>query len=293
LFGTLFSIGSFLKDKIDLSVSCGNIGELDIRTQSSLPHETDKSILSLRKLPIENKVPNKLMHDNPSPQQHGKLTNISHAKSNADRKWSIQTGVKQAQVVNDVSSIYPSNTQEQKCSSSNLTPCHVPNQKLEDSKSTKQVHRSSYPPHGGQLDEDVNVRERAAFWNGNPVSSDSRDINQKGRKVLTTGKSVLKSNPPQRKISEPISHTPSYHQLSSDVMGKEKRVKSLSMSTAPSSTFRSTLSKDEGPNLRQSAKTVFLKEGKNNDDSYRQSTNVHLPSPNKIRNMAAFFEQNN
>ena len=93
--------------------------------------------------------------------------------------------------------------------------------KIEDCKSTKQVHRSSYPPNGGQVDEDVNVKERAALWNGNQVTCGNRSTNQKDRKVSITGKSMQKNNPPHRKISEPISHTPSYHQLSKDVMGKE------------------------------------------------------------------------
>ena len=106
-----------------------------------------------------------------------------------------------------------------------------------------------------------------------------------------SGKYGRQSNPPQRKISEPMSHTPSYHKLSNE--GKEKRVKSLTISTTNSSTFRGSQCKDIGSNSRQSAKTVFLKEGKNKDEPCRQSTNVALPSPNKIRNMAAFFEQNN
>merc|ERR1739848_277019 len=139
----------------------------------------------------------------------------------------------------------------------------------------------------------MGVKERAALWNGNQVSCGNRNINQKDKKTSITGKALLKSNPPHRKISEPIPHTPSYHQSSNDAMGKEKRVKSLSISTAPSSTFRSTQRKDERPNLRQSAKSVFLKEDKTKEEPCRQSTNVQLPSPNKIRNMAAFFEQNN
>jgi hypothetical protein len=290
-------ISTFLDIEKNLSLYSGEISSSSnddcVRMSHSpkLPQETDQSKVSLRKLPVGNKVPKQLRNVNPSHQQHGKLTNISHAKSNADRKWSIQTGVKQAKVENDASSIYSSHTQDQMFSSSNPTPPH--GNKLEDCKSTKQAHRSSCPPQVGQDDEDVNVKERAALWNGNQGSCGNRNINQKDRKISTTGKSTLKSNPPHRKISEPISHTLSYHQLSNDVMGKEKRVKSLSLSTAPSSTFRSPQRKDERSYLQQSAKTVFLKEGKNNEEPYRQSTNVQLPSPpNKIRNMTAFFEQN-
>merc|ERR1719510_1347807 len=130
-----------------------------VRMSSSprLPHETDRSNVTLRKLPIGNKEPNQLDKVNTSHQHHGKLTNVSHAKSNADRKWSIQTGVKQSKQEKDASSIYSSHTQEQIYSSSNPTPLH--GHKLEDSKNTKQVNRSSYPPHVGQVDEDVNVKE--------------------------------------------------------------------------------------------------------------------------------------
>jgi hypothetical protein len=167
-----------------------------------------------------------------------------------------------------------------------LAPLHL----HRHSQTSKQITRSSYPPQTGQIDDDVNVKERAAFWNGNKTNSGGNNTQKKDKRSSMTEKTINPNNTVHRKISEPASP---YVKSSHNAVGKEKRVKSLSLATTPPSTYGRTNSMDERTALKQSTKTLFLKDGKSDDKPSRQSTNIHLPSPNKIKNMTAFFEQNN
>jgi hypothetical protein len=245
--------------------------------------------VSLRKLPIGHKAPNKQISSDNNTQQQRKHTNVSQAKSNADRKWSMQTNVKQARPSN-AASFQKSPPQRPKHSNSNIVSSRTPSPKVTESKSPKQFHRSSYPPHGGQVDEDVNVKERAALWNGSKTAINNKNFNHpKERQISTAEKSTMQYTPAQRKISAPTPNT-SYHQSSNDALGKGRRIKSLSMSAAPISTFKNIDNKEDNSISRHSAKTVISRNDKDNE-AFRQSTNVHHPSPNKIKNMTAFFEQ--
>ena len=231
----------------------------------------DNTKVQLRKLPIQNKRPNKLVDNNCRSHSPVNATNIIQAKNNSDRKWSMQTGVKQDLARYD----------------SSPRPQH---HKSHDSKSSNQNNRSSYPPQTGQIEDDVNVKERTAFWNGNKNSSSSNSIQKKDKRSSMTGKPTISNNTVHRKISEPASP---YVKSSQNAVGKEKRVKSLSLAPTSPSTYVRTKSMDERSALKQSTKTLFFKDEKSDNTTSRQSTNIHLPSPNKIKNMAAFFEQNN
>ena len=244
----------------------------------------------LRKLPVGNKTSSKqTSHVNDS-QPQAKVTNVSQAKSNADRKWSMQTGARQGRDQNDLSS-HAQGTQLRKNSSSpKPKPTQSQYHNKINSKSTKQAQRSSYPPNGGQSDEDVNVKERAAFWNGSQKTcSVNNRNNAKDRKISVPEKIGTQCNPTQRKTS-----APAYHQSSNkDPTNKQQRIKSLSMSSAPTSSVRTIPNKDSRSGYKQKKKELSLKDGNTSDETCRQSPNIHLPSPNKIKNMAAFFEQNN
>ena len=244
----------------------------------------------LRKLPVGNKTSSKQTSHVNNSQPQAKVTNVSQAKSNADRKWSMQTGARQGSDQKE-SSLHAKGTQLRKNSSSpkpkpTQSQCH---NKI-NSKSTKQAQRSSYPPNGGQSDEDVNVRERAAFWNGSQKTcSVNNRNNTKDRKISVPEKIGTQCNPTQRKTS-----APAYHQSSNkDPTNKQQRIKSLSMSSAPTSSVRTTQNKDNRSGYKQNKKEISLKDGNISDETCRQSTNIHLTSPNKIKNMAAFFEQKN
>ena len=247
----------------------------EAKTSDNIVQEKMQPTPTLRKLPVGNKASNKQFDNNNRSHPQAKTTNVTHAKSNADRKWSIQTGVKQARVNHD-SSCLP---QKEKI--------------LTDSKSSKQVYRSSYPPNGSQADDDdVNVKERAAFWNSNQSSTNRNASNDK-KTSMGTEKSKLQPKPAQRKISAPASQI-TCRQSSYDVgTGKEKRVKSHSMSSTTPSSVKKSQNRDDVLGVKQGAKNVFLRDSQNNGESCRQSPNIHHPAPSKIKNMTAFFEQNN
>jgi len=240
-----------------------------VENESSTISETNKvevvidnTKVQLRKLPVESNRSNRVVDYAKIDPSQVKTTNVKQAKTNADRKWSLQTGVKPQQTQNDTSN------------------------------STSNTNRSSCPPQSGQIDDDVNVKERAAFWNGNKNVSASNTVQKLDKRSSVTEKPTIKNNQVHRKIPEPVPPSP-YIKSAIKVVGKEKRVKSLSLSTTPPTTHSRPQSMEEKPNLMQSTKTIFLKSGNSDDNSTKQSTNIHLPSPNKIKNMAAFFEQNN
>ena len=244
----------------------------------------------LRKLPVGNKTSSKQTSHVNNSQPQAKATNVSQAKSNADRKWSMQTGARQGRDQKDLSS-HAQGTQLRKNSSSpKPKPTQSQYHNKINSKSTKQAQRSSYPPNGGQSDDDVNVKERAAFWNGSQKTcSVNNRNNAKDRKISAPEKIGTQCNPTQRKTSAPAYH----HSSNKDPTNKQQRIKSLSMSSAPTSSVRTTQNKDNRSGYKQSKKEISLKDGNISDETCRQSPNIHLPSPNKIKNMAAFFEQNN
>ena len=180
-----------------------------ISHQVPIQETKTQSSISLRKLPVNQKMPNNQMSTDVSSHQK-KLTNVNQAKSNADRKWSLQTASKHAlsSGSNNVISHKQSPPQKSRNSNKNNAPVRAhSHQGSGGSASPGQFHRSSYPPQNGRVEEDVNVKERAALWNGAKAPSNNKSYNSKNSQKLVTDKSPPRHNLFGRKISAPASQS--------------------------------------------------------------------------------------